>query len=170
MKHMAKAIFTGATVILAVLFCSCSKDEVQKPKIDGDFTFTAQINYSEHDYEADITRKSDVWELSYTSPDSLNGMDFTLENEKLTIDFDGISVTGQRENLPETSIPSLISKVIDNALNDSSAKAEIDGENIIVSGVVDGADYKVTFKNKIPLLIEISGNEFEVKISDFKKI
>ena len=169
MRKLKRTAVLLAVLFICLIFSACTGKEVKKPEISGDITFNCNISYQDNKFKATVSRKSGVWELEFTSPDKLCGITFTLANENLEIKSDDITLSGERQNLPATSIPSLVAKTLD-GVSGKSTQAYADGDKTKVCGVVDGADFSITFKDNTPTLIEIEGNTFKAKITDFKTL
>lgn len=159
-----------AALCSVFLFCSCKKEEAERPDLNYDYSLCAEISSDDMMYSADISNVSGQWKITYSSPAELSGMEITLEDKSCGISFNGLEMKTDREKLPSAAIPSLITKALDCAAHSSSVTFTESGGIVTACGVVDGADFTLTFENGSPKKLSVGGNSFTAELSDFKKL
>ena len=94
-------------MLLLVFLTGCEKIEKVKPQIYSDADFT--LSYNEMQINGDISIQSENnIRLSVDSPDSLNGFTADFKNGKLTANYKGISVSYDKQDLPDNAFFKLI--------------------------------------------------------------
>lgn len=160
-----------ATVFCSIfLFCSCKNKEAERPDLNYDYSLCAEISSDNMTYSAYLSSISGQWKITCSSPDELSGMEITLEDDFCKISFNGLEMKTDREKLPSAAIFSLITKSLDCAAHSSSVTFTESGGIVTASGVVDGADFTLSFENGSPKKLSVGGNAFTAEITDFKKL
>ena len=117
------------------------------PDFDSSYSITAEINCGKLETVAEVTRegKSD-WVFSFTSPDNLAGLKFTVEDGKYTASLGSLNVTAE-DNSIYSIIPEIIATAVD-SLSEIDNSAISSSEGILtIDTEFEGKKVTITAKN-----------------------
>lgn len=136
MKKIISALF----VILTL--SGCASTSKVKPQLRG-ITFSADITYYNESYEADVTvDKSLKTTVSFTSPDSLDGLVFEFSDDDVTVNYKGLSQKYDIDAIPEGIAATLLYEIIEDA-DDDDARVIEGKDTFYISGDTDGTEYRL---------------------------
>lgn len=141
--------------LLFVLLCGCSKKTTVAPVLNN-ISFEAEIEYNENQFVCDVDIKENVFDITVTKPENINGLNFVLSDSGVTANFNEISYSKDIDLLPDTAIHKLLFNVFCDVSNGKFA--EYDSENCVISGKTDGYEYN--------LLISPSGLPINLEFDD----
>lgn len=154
MKRVFAAVYSICTVCVMTL-SSCGKSQPENISLPDKFSVKAEITDRDFTANAEMLRLENGWEITVTEPETLKGMEITLTDADCKIAYSELSYTASNKDLPANSALRLTAQALDRCVK---SKTE---------GKLNGADYKVTFKDGKPKSLEIGG-EIEVKFSGYK--
>lgn len=146
-----------AAVMTACLLCSCRAADTTPEKLAESGVMQLEISDNGREYSASLTRDKGVWEYEFTAPESVKGMTVKSENGSYTVTLEKLAFTESCEKLSKTSPMVLITKALDMCVSGKGITAKKQGSKTIDSGVVEGADFTVTFEGDKPISMEIGG-------------
>lgn len=157
--------------IICIFFTGCSGKEAKRPDLSFDYQCSAEITSGDNSYTAKLMKQAGVWSITFNSPDALNGMVITYENQECKISYRDMSFYADRDNVPEAGVSTLITKSLDYFASNSKASFSSKKDTIIATGIMNGGDVEMIFTDKgIPEKLEIKGNNLKVDFSDFEKL
>lgn len=157
--------------MICILFTSCGEKEASRPDLNYDYQCTAEISSSNNSYTAMFIKQSGVWTVTFSSPETLNGMTITYENEQCLISYRDLSFLSSRDNVPVTAVSTLVTKSLDFFAGNSAASFSSKDNKITATGIMDGGDVEMIFSSSgIPSQLTIEGNNLAVRFTDFEKL
>lgn len=164
-----KKYFIAAILGLATVFSGCSEKDAERPDLNYDCSFTAQVISGEEVFEAKAKKSAQSWSFTYTSPAQLEGMEVLISDGTVTVNYNGLTQTSDRESVPSSNICDFTARAYEFIANGKSIEFTNEDGKTVGKGVFDGGDMKVEFSNKnVPKRITI-GNDIEISIKEFKK-
>lgn len=152
------ALFSISTVFI---LGSCGKTACKPVEIEENLTAHADISQDDVTYEADFERAGGAgWKVTFTSPETVDGMEVNLFNDSCTVNFKGLSYSGERKELPQYGMVSLITSAIDQCI-EGKVKCEAEGDITTEKGTAEDLDFSAEFKSKklssvsIPDVLEV---------------
>lgn len=90
---------------LTVLFlCACGENKADITPVTIGISFTAELTYYNECYEADVTvAKNGETDMEITSPDTIKGLVFHFNGEKITAKYAGLEYKTDFKALPESA-------------------------------------------------------------------
>lgn len=146
------------TALLAVpvlLLCSCGKSYDNSESLPESFTVNAQISDRDFSATAEMQRREGGWEITLTEPETLEGMRLDLTDADCTVTYGELTYTAANDDMPANSAVRLTAQALDRCVRSKT------------SGMINGAEYKLSLKNGKPEKLTVGG-EIEVTFSDFK--
>ncbi len=163
MKKITAIILTATAFALV----SCGNEQSKRQQPETNFSCKAVINQDGEKFEAELQRiDGSGWNAVFTSPETIEGLEVSLLNDKCTVTFQGLTYTADREALPEYGILSLISAVEDNCISGKSENISVNGDIFTEQGSVHDFEYTAEIQGKYVVGIEI-GEDFSADFSDF---
>ena len=148
------AVFSAAALVCLTGCSGTAKDEPAKlPKY---FSIHAEMTDGKLNAGADLTRSSDGWLMTVTSPENLKDMQFLLSDAGWTISCDGLSYSAGEGQLPACSPLRMTARALDGCTNEKH------------SGKLGGLQYEVEFRDGIPSGMTAE-NGLKVSFSKYKK-
>ncbi len=160
---MLKKLLTLPLALL--LLCGCAQNKTATPILNN-ISFTAEIDYDENEFVADITVAEEALNLAVIEPQEINGLILNITKNGVAAEFKGVSYTPDISSLPQGAVV----QILYNILNDiSSGKtASCDNENCTITGRVDGYKYEYEFSpSGLPISLKVDALNLEI---DFKNV
>ena len=151
-----------------IMLTSCAGEGSSPEKMPESFTLPLEINDNGRQYSAVLNKDKDGWEYEFSAPESIKGMSVKYENGSCTVELEKLKITESAEKLGSTAPVVLISKALDMCTSGKGVTAEKKGGKTINKGVIEGADFTVTFEKGEPVSMEIAG-EIAVSFTAKKK-
>ena len=149
-----KKIIAAAILPLAML-CSCSAKSTVPDTMPK--SYTAEINDNGRQFTASLTKNEDGWEYEFSAPESIKGMKLCKNAEGFSAELEKLKITDEISKLPENSPAKLIADSLEMCESKKGITAELKNGKTVNKGVVNGADFTVTFDNGLPCSMEIGG-------------
>lgn len=129
---MKRFILTVAMLLTALAFVGCGKKttmESAKANLDSAFECDMKMVYEDTEFGGRLKRiESGVWEASFTSPDSLDGLVLSFSGNDASASYKGLSFTVPKKALPVKSILTNLMTAVDTlAEGDELSGHEEDG-------------------------------------------
>ena len=140
-----------------VMLCSCAGSSTAPETMPESVTLPLEINDNGREYSAVLTKDKDMWQYEFSAPESIKGMTVKCENGSYTVTLEKLPITESTEKLGKASPIVLITKALDMCQSGKGITAEKKGGKTVNKGVVEGADFTVTFEKSEPVSMEIGG-------------
>lgn len=148
----------------SMILTSCGKTKCAPVELDGNLSCHAEITQGGKIYSADLKRADGAgWKATFTSPETIEGMEVSLFNDSCTVNFKELSYTASREELPQFGMIDLITSALDKC-NLKDVECTKKDKTVTQEGKVKDLSFKAEFKDKKLSALEIS-NELTVKFS-----
>ena len=141
----------------AVLLCSCSSVSTQPETMPECYTADVEISDNGREFTAMLTRSKDGWEYEFTEPESIKGLKLSQSADSFTAELEKVKMTDELSKLGSSSPVKLIVETLDICRSGKGVTAEIKDGKTVNKGVVEGADFCVTFDDSLPCSMEIGG-------------
>lgn len=147
----------------AFLLSSCGKTACKPVSIEKDFKCHADITQGNATYSAELERGGNgSWKAVFSKPETINGMEVTLAKESVTIEFNGLSYSAPKEEMPEFSVAELVTSAIEQCI-EGKVKCYKSGNVTTQEGEIKGIDFKAEVKDNKLTSLKI-GKDTTVKI------
>lgn len=151
-----KRIFS--VLCLLLVLCSCASAKEVKPQLGG-ISFSAEVTYYNENYAFDgHLEKNGTLKAEITSPKELEGLNFTLNGDSVTVEYKGLSYTPVEGSMPfsrvmeEIYLPLRELALSDKVTSDKEGRVEEKGR------------YALTLSpTGLPQKLLIPDNRFEVR-------
>lgn len=140
-----------------IMLCSCANSSSTPEELPESFTLPVEISDNGRQFSAVLNMDKEGWEYEFSAPESIKGMTLKCENSSYTVTLEKLSFTESAEKLGNSSPALLITKVLDMCRSGKGITAEKQGGKTVNKGVVEGADFTVTFEASKPVSMEIGG-------------
>ncbi len=133
----------------AICLCSCSDGAGAKPcDVDEKFSSDVTITQGEKQFCATLSRAdADIWEMSFTKPDTISGMKLGFTGNVYTLELSGIRYELDRKDVSEYSMASLCCGAMEDLITKHDLTCSKDGETLTEKGTVNGEDFSATFED-----------------------
>ena len=155
-----------------ILICAVGCSKKSKPvTMSGLYTIKADVTLN--DFEATISLNrlgNGVWDVSFTKPDSLSGLDVSYENDNAKVTYKGLAFMVPREDIPINAIVTNLTSVLDDVSYGNKASFTKNNNKITAKGTTDNGNYKVVFDEKSGkiLSLEIEDMDLTADFSEYK--
>lgn len=139
---MSKTMFVTVIALCVLLFTSCGAKKPSVPSLDGDISVQGTLCVSGLEAKVSLSRADGVWTASFTSPESINGLELTISENKLGSKLDGISFELPTNTKGYENILCPIINAIDNAESYTDAKES--GGVCTVIGTGEDGGWQIT--------------------------
>ncbi len=165
---MKKRILLSAAVVMLVGLSSCGKTIGKPEQLDKNFTCEAVFSENDNKYQANLERVDGVgWNAVFTSPETIEGMEVSLLNDKCTVNFKDLTYTVDRAELPQYGFLSLVTSSVDNCISGKNLETSQKGEDFLQKGTIKGADYTAQISEKTISNVNIA-NQITAEFSNYK--
>ena len=157
---------------LNVFFVGCKGTPAQTPTFENGYKSCVEIVYANDTYFAEISRIGQgMWDVTFSSPDNINGMAMHYENGEVGVKYKGISVSLPSDKVPMKSVVQTVFETLDDIYTNQNAKAKnAEAGTIVVEGEINGNSYIVTFDKDGKLLgVNLPSCKLSVKVTNETK-
>lgn len=168
MKKNIKLLILAITFIFLFSLSACKK-EAETVTLQIPYSCELTIKSNEKDsntYKASLSRKENSWQVTYTEPESINGMIITFSNDTYKIKLDELEFDAKRDELPDSAISTMIISALDKTTLSSNVEYKTNDGCTVASGTIGEKDYELIFKDDIPQTLKIS--DYTVTFLNFK--
>ncbi len=156
-----KRIICVITVL--ILLCGCGGKEFSPVTRQISFKFQAEYYNEQFTAEAQID-KDGVMTMSLIKPETMAGLEFTLDGKETQARLMGLTYTPDTENLPSAIVARGIYEVLMNAQDKKFKQTK---ENAEIKGKAGDKNYTLTVSaGGFPLNAKIPDDSFKVVFSD----
>ena len=136
-----KMLFVVCSAVGVIGLCSCGKTVSGPVSLNGNLKVHGDIVQDDLECSVELERSGNAgWKAVFDEPKTVEGMEVEIFNDTYTVNFKGLSYTGDRENMPEYSPIALITSALDDCINDK-VKCEKDGDIVIERGTVGELEF-----------------------------
>lgn len=154
---MKRATIVISAAVMAAGFTSCGKSEAKPQELEKNFTCDAVIVQDETEYCAELERIDGAgWHAVFTAPETIEGLEVSLLNDKCTVSFGELTYTSDREELPQYGMLELVTCAADSCILGKAQTTRPQGEKFIQTGRVRDCAYSAEISGKRLESIEIS--------------
>lgn len=144
-----KKLFCVFLIFLFTTGCK-SKTENIKP-IKNNISFDCSISFYNETYECKVTnKKATNFNLKFTFPESINGLEYTIKNSKISSTYKGIEYKTSIENYPPQNLANFIYSVLyskNDEVFEENNNFYIEDENYKLYVGLTGLPIKITEKS-----------------------
>lgn len=162
---------TIAAVSVSALLCltACdSRSNIKAPDLSGNIEISGTISCGTLKAEADISRTDGMWQITYTSPDSLCGMEIVTDGTECKVTHSGVSFDYKNEDVPFVTAVDYITAVIDSAGNTQEISLSQNGNETTITGSVLSSGYQIVL-DSADNIISLSAGDFKFTAVDNDK-
>ena len=141
----------------AIMLCSCAAKSTQPETMPKCYTAELEMTDNGREFEAVLTRNDEGWEYEFTAPESIKGLKLSKNTDSFTAELEKLKLTDNLEKLGQNSPARLIAEALDMCASGKGITAEVKDSKTVNKGVVNGADFTVTFDDGLPCSMEIGG-------------
>lgn len=159
---MFKKLFVLPLVLFSL--CGCVEKAVVTPVLDN-ISFTAEMDYGDTEFTADVTLAQDALNLVVTKPQEIKDLTLNFSKNGVTAEFKGVTYTPDINSLPQGAT----AQVLFDVMNDitSSQHTLTDDENCKIVGKVFSYEYILVFSpSGLPISLEIEDLDLYTKFSN----
>jgi hypothetical protein len=151
-----------------IIGCSKKTDAVT---LSGMYTITADVTMDNFKGTISLNRLgSGSWEINFSKPDNINGLNVSYQNGNANINFKGLSLSMNRDDIPMKAIVSNITSVLDKLSTGKDVKYTKSNGKITAKGAIDNSNFEVVMNEKNKSLISLNMKDIglEATFSDYK--
>ena len=128
-----------AFIALVFVLAGCSKAFEPKPKdvaavYKNDFSVKAKATYGENETDFKITKNGMSISFVVESPKELSGLSIALSDEHAKVDFEGMELLLETENLPEKAPFFLVEELFENLSDEEDFTLSTDKNSVLAKG------------------------------------
>lgn len=144
-----KALPVLAVLVLVAVLAGCfgRRDTSQNASLQNEFVLDAVITCQGVEAKAQVSKSGEGYQVKLTEPESLKGMEFDYDGEKVTVSYLGLSV-GVDKNTVLTSFATSLIASVNHALIGSGTDVKNDGDNFVISGKTESGNYQLEASRK----------------------
>ncbi len=155
-----------ALSIVLVMLCGCAHKNNVTPVLDN-ISFTAEIDYGDNEFTADVSVTQDAINLVVTEPQEIKDLSLNITPNGITAEFKGVTYTPDVGSLPQGAIAQVLYEVF-NDIRASQDTAICDEENCEISSQANGYKYEFTFSpSGLPISLKVDQLDLDI---DFKNV
>ena len=151
-----RTAFLGILLTAAIGVSGCSAEKDEAVGLDESFSVNAHICQADFEADAKMQRTEQGWQITMTSPETVEGMQLMLTDEDCRIQYSELTYNVKKSELPDGSPVGLTARVLDKAVKAKD------------SGTISGMDYELKSKNGKPQELKI-GSDITVEFTKYKK-
>ncbi len=159
---MFKKLF--ALSIGLLMLCGCAPKSTVAPILEN-ISFTAEIDYGDDEFTADVKLMQDALNLVVTEPQEIKDLTLDITQNGVMAEFKGVTYTPDINSLPQGAIVQVLYEVLNDIRQNT---AVCDEENCNISGKAEGYKYDFEFSpSGLPISLTVDGLDLEI---DFKNV
>ncbi len=159
----------GLSAVLILGGCR-RQTPVAEPIGDG-FTCTLNATYRDMVIGGTLTRAGGgTLTLTFTAPETLRDLAAVWDGESVTLQWHGLSFSGDPATVPQAALGEELVAVLDTALR-GEGEREADGDTVTLRGSGDNGSYAFTYDAATgePRTLSVPSLPLEVTFSEFEK-
>lgn len=167
---MKKIICFCIATCMMFFIIGCSK-KTDAVTLSGMYTITADVTMDNFKGTIGLNRLgSGSWEINFSKPDNINGLTVSYQNGNANINFKGLSLSMNRDDIPMKAIVSNITSVLDKLSTGKDVKYTKSNGIITAKGAIDNSNFEVVMNEKNKSLISLNMKDIglEATFSDYK--
>lgn len=171
-----KILISAVGVSVMMLLCGCENNTLMpSPDLSGNISLQGTISCGTIKAEAEISRTDGVWKITYTSPDSISGMEIVTSGTDCKVTHSGIVFDYKTEDVPFVTAIDYVTGAIDStaqkdSISLSKGTDEKGKEEIRLSGTVLESGFTITTDSMGNISsVSAGGYKFTAVTDDKKK-
>lgn len=155
-----------------MIVSGCSK-KIDSVALNNIYTANAAVTMNGTEYSLSMSRLGNgVWDFTYTSPASLEGMSVATEDGKTKITYKGLETEIEKENMSSSAICEIIAGILDSGAIGTDVTFYETSNNVEAKGKWKDCDYIIILDKESCQLKGIIYNckDFTADISDYQKM
>lgn len=157
-------------MLLTMAGCAKKADPIS---MESKFSISCNAEYE--GFKTSMTLKrlcTDNWEATFSSPETINGLVVTYENENTNVSYKGLTFSVPRENVPVNAIVTNIAGAFVNMGAKNNVEFTKSNGTVTAKGNLDSGSYilKCNQKGGAPVCLEIKKINMKVDFSDFSLV
>ncbi len=173
---MNKAKLAVPVLLLPLILSGCEAvSDIGKPTvpdIPSTVSLSGELSYGGIKAVADFTRNDGKWNITYTSPESINGMTIITEKGNRKVSMNGVNFEYSANDVPFITAADYICSCIDSTDEKDGLTAKKDKDGIKLSGTSEElkSGYVITLSDDGAIThISVGGAEFSVNAPQNEK-
>lgn len=133
-----------SVLLITVFFlCACDKNKTDITPVTSGISFVAKLTYYNECYEANVTvAKNGETDMEITSPDTIKGLVFHFNGEKITAKYAGLEYKTDFKSLPESACCERLYQILKDTFNEDIA-VTLEGDSYCISRESSDISYKL---------------------------
>ncbi len=167
---MKRIICLSLAILMMFSIVGCSK-KTGAVTISGMYTINADVTMDDFKGSVSLNRLgSGGWEINFSKPDNLKGMQIAYQNDTAKVTFKGLSFDINREDIPVKAIAMNMTGALEKIASGKNVKYTKNNGKITAKGSIDDTSFEVLMNEKNNNLISINMKDIglKAKFSDFK--
>lgn len=177
---MGKFKKNAAIILLAVIIISictsCNNKSINfltnTPDLNTQYKAEMKVQAQELEFTCTVRRYgTEFWEMNVSTPDTLAGLDVSMNNEGVKATLNGLALDIPAEDIRDKAVFAMIFKAFDNAAASKLSCTETE-DGMYYEGDFGGTIYRIKFDNENlkPTLLEIPEAALTAEIKGFETI
>ncbi|MCH5193290.1 MAG: hypothetical protein J1F11_04960 [Oscillospiraceae bacterium] len=163
-------------LVMSILICTGCKDGgllVKTPDMNVPFQSEVKVQAGELEFEGIVKRYgTGMWGMSITSPETLEGLNISYNDEVVTAELDGLKLEIDMDDLSDGAVFARIFKAVDAAASAETLSCTETEDGKVFTGEFSGGEYKLVFdpQSLAPVRIEIPSSGIFCELNSFSVI
>lgn len=177
MGKFRKSMSIAMLLVIVILICTaCNNKNINfltgTPDLNSQYEAEMQVQAGELEFMCAVKRYgTEFWEMNVSAPDTLAGLDVSMNSEGVKATLDGLVLDIPAEDIRDKAVFALIFKALDNAAANKLSCTETE-DGMYYEGEFGGTIYRITFDSETlkPTLLEIPEAAMTAEITEFKTL
>ena len=163
-------------LVMSILLCTGCKDGgllVKSPDMNVPFQSDVKVQAKELEFEGTVKRYgTGMWSMTVTSPETLEGLTLTYNDEGVTAELDGLTLEIAAEDLGSGAVFAQIFRAVDSAASAGTLSCTETEDGKVFTGEFSGGTYSLIFEPQslTPVGIEIPSSGIFCELRSFSII
>lgn len=175
-KFKKSAAIILLTVIIISICTACNNKSINfltnTPDLNTQYKAEMKVQAQELEFTCAVRRYgTEFWEMNVSAPDTIAGLDVSMNNEGVKATLNGLALDIPAEDIRDQAVFAMIFKAFDNAAASKLSCTETE-DGMYYEGDFGGTIYRITFDNESlkPTLLEIPEAALTAEIKGFETI
>ncbi|MEG1448821.1 MAG: hypothetical protein RR048_02105 [Oscillospiraceae bacterium] len=178
-KKITKCLCMFFVFAIILTGCSTSKKNNEQIKSEASlqstkpFTTQAKFEYGGLSANLNISKEQEQkYDILFTSPESLSGMAFSVDGDKIQISYRDINMKMTTDEFFDSSVIKMIVSSLNKVTSQNGVDISIDSDKIIVGGSLDNGNFELILnkENMDMLSLCVPSADFKLKFENFNFI
>ncbi|WP_069986951.1 hypothetical protein [Massilioclostridium coli] len=161
-KRWAVVGLIGIIVVFLVGCIGRTVNQVTTP-LKTDFSLKTTMSYQDWETEGILSKTGGTYHIMLTSPESVDGMEFIYDGDKVTVSYLGLSVDVTKDSTLLNSVSSGMIQAVNHALLGADTTIKEKGEQYVIQGNTENGEYKLVVEQKtgLPVSLELKAMDLQ---------